>query len=60
VVLAGVVSAYFFAWTGHFGVEGNRPATFVYPMWSLAGDFRMYGRMLRGQLWSGDSVSTGA
>lgn len=53
---AGVVFAYGCAWAGHFGVEKNRPATFKYPIWSLAGDFRMWSHMLRGKLWSGDPL----
>jgi len=53
---AGVVFAYACAWVGHFKIEHNRPATFEYPLWSLASDFRMWSHMLRGQLWSGDPL----
>ena len=44
------VGGYGFAWVGHFFVEKNRPATFTYPFYSLAGDFVMYGKMLTGQI----------
>jgi hypothetical protein len=49
-LLFGVVFAYGCAWTGHFLVEKNRPATFKYPFLSLAGDFKMYGMMLAGKM----------
>lgn len=53
---AGVVFAYGCAWIGHFGFEGNVPATFKYPLWSLVGDFKMWSHMVRGRLWSGDPL----
>jgi hypothetical protein len=36
------IVAYTFAWVGHFVFENNRPATFIYPTYSLMGDFRMW------------------
>lgn len=44
------VVAYGFAWTGHFLVEHNRPATFQHPWLSIRGDHRMVWYALTGRL----------
>ncbi|MDX2299412.1 MAG: DUF962 domain-containing protein [Xanthomonadaceae bacterium] len=44
------VIGYGFAWVGHFMFEKNRPATFTYPVWSLIGDWVMFGEMLTGKI----------
>ena len=42
-----LVPGYAFAWISHFFVEHNRPATFKYPLWSFAGDWKMLWLMLQ-------------
>ena len=44
------LAGYGFAWVGHFRVERNRPATFTYPFYSLAGDFVMAWQVLTRRL----------
>ena len=48
--LAAVVVGYSFAWFGHFFVERNKPATFQYPFYSLAADYRMLFLMMAGRM----------
>ena len=50
LVLLVPVAGYGFAWVGHFAFEKNRPATFTYPAWSLAGDWVMYWQLLTGKI----------
>lgn len=40
---------YGFAWVGHFFFEKNRPATFKYPVYSLASDFLLFWDLLNGK-----------
>ncbi len=48
--LAMPLLGYGFAWVGHFLVEGNRPATFKYPLWSLRGDAVMWWKTVTGAM----------
>ena len=40
---------YGFAWVGHFFFEKNKPATFQYPLYSLASDFLLFWDLLIGK-----------
>jgi len=49
--LAGTaLCGYGFAWFGHFFFEHNKPATFRFPFYSLASDFRMWWELNLGKL----------
>lgn len=61
ILVAGIVSGkyvwlftipvvgYGFAWVGHFFFEKNKPATFNYPLYSLASDFILFFELLTGK-----------
>ena len=49
-LVATPVIGYAFAWSAHFGLEGNRPETFGHPFWSLLSDFRMLSLWLTRRL----------
>ena len=49
-LLGALVGGYAFAWFGHFRFERNKPATFRYPFYSFAGDFRMWWELNLGKL----------
>ena len=38
------------AWISHFFVEGNKPASFKHPLWSLRADLVMWSKMVRFQM----------
>ena len=50
LLVAVPVIGYAFAWYAHFFVEGNRPATFGHPFYSLVADYRMLFLMMAGKM----------
>jgi hypothetical protein len=45
-----LIPGYAAAWTAHFFIEKNKPATFTYPLWSFIGDYKMIGMMIMGKM----------
>ena len=43
------IGGYGFAWVGHAFFERNKPATFRYPLYSLASVFILFWRLLTGR-----------
>jgi hypothetical protein len=50
LLAAAPLIGYSFAWYAHFFVEGNKPATFGHPFYSLAADYRMLFLMMAGRM----------
>ncbi len=48
LIAAAPLISYGVAWASHLTIEGNRPATFGHPAWSLRGDLRMLAMMWQG------------
>lgn len=44
------IAGYGPAWVSHFFIEGNKPATFKYPLWSLQADFVMWWKTIKGEM----------
>lgn len=49
-LLVAPIAGYGPAWFSHFFIEGNKPATFKYPRWSLRADFVMWSKIVRGTM----------
>jgi hypothetical protein len=46
----GLAVGYGAAWISHFFIEGNKPASFKYPLWSFKADWVMWSKMIAGTM----------
>ena len=46
-IFYGFLSGYAWAWTGHFFIEKNKPATFYFPVYCFFGDCKMFTEILQ-------------
>jgi hypothetical protein len=50
LLIAVPIVGYGFAWYSHFFIEKNKPASFKYPLWSFAADWKMWALILVGRM----------
>lgn len=50
----GVTFAWGCEWMGQLVFERKVPTPLRYPLWSLLSELRLYGHMLRGEMWEGE------
>jgi hypothetical protein len=50
LLLLAPVLGYGPAWVGHFFVEGNKPASFEHPLYSLRADLKMWTKIIDGSM----------
>jgi len=50
LIIVALAVPYALAWSSHFFVEHNRPATFGHPLWSWAADQKMVAMVLAGKM----------
>jgi hypothetical protein len=50
LLLLAPIVGYGPAWIGHFFIEGNKPATFDHPIWSLRADLVMWKKIATGTM----------
>lgn len=49
-LVPALLNGYAFAWIGHFVFEKNKPASFKYPLWSFAADWKLWWLFVSGRI----------